>query len=443
MKNKVNLQNVVTVYRISKYFNFTDLAEPARRYIERFFTLVYENCNFLNLDFTQITNIISSSELCIDSELEVINAIEAWVSFNFRDRNKFGSRLLSKVRLHLLSESALKSLLNGKFSFKKNFGCFSMLTKALRDKKTVRQNKLSNSNQSRYCCQSAFDVVLSGGNQDGGSCDHATKFAGESLKFTKHLAPMQTRRDLHDSVYCKGSIFLFGGYNHINYVKNIEKYSLANNTWEYVGNMYKDIKDFCACAFMDKIYIIGGMKEYEYFTDLCMGFDTKDNKWSKVARMNEIRSNAASAVFEGKVVVSGGIAMEIKNTVEAYDHVDNSWTPMPNMIEGRYGHTSVAMRNKLFVIGSINGNRKASCEVFDSDGKKFVALKTPPNSFTTRLECVVYTFLIGSKLVTFNDLNLTTVLLYDVKKKEWSERKFEGPKNNVGYGCAITPQLKF
>ena len=84
--------------------------------------------------------------------------------------------------------------------------------------------------------------------------------------------------------------------------------------------MYKDIKRFCACAFMDQIYIIGGMAEgvdeiiydEDDYTDLCMEFDTKYNKWSQVARMNEVRSYAASAVFEGKVVVSGGNTMEIK-----------------------------------------------------------------------------------------------------------------------------------
>ena len=204
-------------------------------------------------------------------------------------------------------------------------------------------------------------MVLSGGYLDADTFDYTTRLDGESLKFTKELAPMQVCRDDHDAVYCKGSIFVFGGYIGADYDNSIEKYSLANNTWEYVGRMYNDIKRFCACAFMDQIYIIGGMAQgldvqiydEDDYTDLCMEFNTKYNKWIQVARMNEVRSYAASAVFEGKIVVSGGNFGEIKNTVEAYDRVDNSWTPMPKMIEGRNGHASVGMRlrNRLFVIG--------------------------------------------------------------------------------------------
>ena len=163
-------------------------------------------------------------------------------------------------------------------------------------------------------------MVLSGGYLDADTFDYTTRLDGKSLKFTKDLAPMQVYRWYHDSVYCKGSIFVFGGFWDADYNQNIKKCSLANNTWEYVGRMYKDIKKFCACAFMDQIYIIGGINEdldeemfiEDRYTDLCMEFNTKYNKWSQVARMNEVRSYAASAVFEGKVVVSGGNTDDIK-----------------------------------------------------------------------------------------------------------------------------------
>ena len=179
------------------------------------------------------------------------------------------------------------------------------------------------------------------------------------------------------------------------------------------------------------------------YTDLCMEFDTKYNKWSQVARMNEVRSYAASAVFEGKVVVSGGNFGEIKNTVEAYDRVDNSWTPMPNMIKRRNGHASVGMRNKLFVIGCEDARNRSSCEVFDSNSEKFVALKKPPSLFVTRYGRVVNAILIRSEIILFHSDYPTTALFYDVEKNEWSERKVAGSKNLYLYCCAITPQLKF
>ena len=49
--------------------------------------------------------------------------------------------------------------------------------------------------------------------------------------------------------------------------------------------------------------------------------------------MNEAKIKAATAVFEGRVVVSGGYNDNegLLNSVEAYDHIDYSWKYMPNM----------------------------------------------------------------------------------------------------------------
>ena len=106
VKNKVNLQNVAMFYQIAKYFYFTELAKLALCYIERCFTLVCETHTFKNLDLAVIANIVSSSELRIDSEMEVMNAADNWVSHDFEQRSKFASRLLSKV--HLVISSCFK-----------------------------------------------------------------------------------------------------------------------------------------------------------------------------------------------------------------------------------------------------------------------------------------------------------------------------------------------
>ena len=92
--------------------------------------------------------------------------------------------------------------------------------------------------------------------------------------------------------------------------------------------------------------------------------------------MSDERTNPASSVFEGRVVVSGGSNSDeiILNTVEAFDHVGDTWEKMPNMINGRFGHKSIAVKNKLFVVGGIDTN---DCEVFDSTTNKFTVLKQP------------------------------------------------------------------
>ena len=94
--------------------------------------------------------------------------------------------------------------------------------------------------------------------------------------------------------------------------------------------------------------------------------------------MKEARVGAVCAVYEGRIVVTGGVNYDrvVLNTGEAYSHVTDTWTPKPSMTKGRRNHSLVAMGNKLYVIGSL----KEPFEMYDSTCKSFVALKGTPKS---------------------------------------------------------------
>ena len=69
--------------------------------------------------------------------------------------------------------------------------------------------------------------------------------------------------------------------------------------------------------------------------------------------MNVSISYTSCAVFEGRIVVSGGYNNGFLSTVEAYDHIAEKWTNMLNIVEETYHHKSVAFKNKLFIVGEI------------------------------------------------------------------------------------------
>ena len=82
--------------------------------------MVYETKNFLELDLSQVAKIISSFELNIDSELEVLTAARYWVDHDFEKRNIFAKNLFSKICLTLLPDQYLKKVLNNSIFFSKN-----------------------------------------------------------------------------------------------------------------------------------------------------------------------------------------------------------------------------------------------------------------------------------------------------------------------------------
>ena len=80
-------------------------------YIHRWFTMVAKTKNFLKLDFDRVNKILSSSELCISSELEIYHAGDLWLSCEHSDRVNFAKSLFLKIRFPLLSDHATQHVL--------------------------------------------------------------------------------------------------------------------------------------------------------------------------------------------------------------------------------------------------------------------------------------------------------------------------------------------
>ena len=432
----INVNNAATLFSFSRFFNLSNLSKLSFCFINRCFPMVVNCHNFLELDFISVAKIISSNDLSIDSELQVFNAADFWLSHKITERNKYSKDLLLRVRLSLLSVSALKHLLVKKSCFINSDMCTDVIKELLETKKhSYTTNFTTNS---RYCNQNKFCIIMCGGKDM--YTQHAVSDVG-SIKASnfdniKTTFQMNEGRQCSKIVYVERELYVFGGFDSKNSVINsVERYSFCTNSWETIDEMYDDRTYFSACTFMSKIYLIGGV--IHRATNSCIEINIKDRTYSEVARMNEERLNAACAVFQGKIVVSGGFNLFKKlNTVEAYDHVVDEWSYMPDMIEERFQHSSVAIKNKLFVLGGF----KITFEVFDSITNKFVLLKPPSKLLIYFLNNLAEVISIGSKLVVFHD-EKNSILLYDVTNDEWSEKSCEITNNISRYCCVKAPQM--
>ena len=195
------------------------------------------------------------------------------------------------------------------------------------------------------------------------------------------------RRCFSKAACINSEVYVFGGCESKRELLSVENYSLLTNAWTKVSET-KCTRGFSVCAFTDKVYVIGGFEHDENevpgVTGFCYEFNTTNNKWKTLAEQRVEKVHADSTVFEGKIVVCGGLNddFEVLNTVEAFDIVANKWSDMPGMVNGRSNHNSVAIKNKLFVIG---GSAK-TCEVFDSNSRQFALLKPPSNYILEYLE---------------------------------------------------------
>ena len=256
---------------------------------------------------------------------------------------------------------------------------------------------------------------------------------------------MKNCRHSAKAVCLKRNVFVFGGINssNNNLITSVEKYSLSDGSWSNVSHLYGR-SNYCICSFMDKIYLFGGCSNRS-LVDSTLQFDpnrTNNDSWKEVAGMIKAREDAACAVFEERIIVSGGYNGGYNRrlkSVESYDVIGNEWSSMPNMTKCRGLHNLVVVKDKLFVIGYSTDN----CEIYDSIGKRFVALRSnslPYNKEYDRLENVIN---VGNKILAFNEASnyayaFSDVLCYDVERNKWSVKSDEC-KSLIRYSVVSIP----
>ena len=413
IEEKIAVENVIIFYSLAKYFNLTKVTKSSLSFVERCFRMVVETQNYSHLEFSFLAIILSSSELNIHSEVEVFNAVMTWLIHNTEERIKYAKQLLLKVCFTLLSEHALKYISNCYSIFSKNQKCAKIL-------KEVDINRLINNTSicyiNRYCGQKLFNFLVCGGYnvKRNIAVNSVNKIDGSNLNQAKVISSMPTVRRNPKAVFLKGEVYFFGGRNkRCTGEMSVEKYSPYNNKWSVVTQMFDKRQYYCACPFINKLYIIGGycFQNFEV-TNSCLQFDTKEKCWKKIAKMKQSRDFAACVDFQGNILVSGGSDSDDNelNSVESYDVFADKWSSMANMINRHDDHSLVVVKDKLFVIG--DGNNK--CEVFDNVSKNFVALES---SYTISVNKAMS---IGNKIVIIRN-DRPSVICYDVNKDEWSK----------------------
>ena len=438
IKDKISAENAFLYYRVAEIFNLSNNIAKARfSYIERCFTAVFETRNFLEADFHFVRKILCSSELQITSELEVFHAADNWIKYKFEEREKFAEDLLLTVRLSLLSDATLSYLIRENFTICKINKCKAIVEKVM--------NHKDRSQTTRFCAQNQFDLYLCDGWVE--NTRYLKQINGKDLKSIKTASKFKHPMKFYDAVSLKDSIYIiYEGDQGLSVYKFAQGVDVLN-----YGNESNHRYGFCACALVDKIYIISGSRNYKLI-DSCTQYDPMNSKYKELSGIKMARFFAACAVFQGKMVVSGGGVHNLRYETrenEVYDHVADAWTPMASLVNANSNHSLVPVKNKLFVVSN------KQCEVYDGTADKFVVIKSYENlprssRFTTlRATCI------GNKIVVFGR-NLSAVAFYDTEKDEWYEEacsfhdtsNYALPKDNyfkyLGYmSCLKVPQLQY
>lgn len=92
--------------------------------------------------------------------------------------------------------------------------------------------------------------------------------------------------------------------------------------------------------------------------------NTDTNERYTIEPLNEVRFQHAAVVYDGEIVVMGGLGNGQLASVEAYSFRTKTWRHFPPMTTSRNGHCACVHNGRIYVIGGEDTN---SVEFYDPE----------------------------------------------------------------------------
>ena len=207
----------------------------------------------------------------------------------------------------------LEHVLRKSSSFRDNKECLKLMEDILNKKEILKDSKFCSIG--RHCNQKKFDFLTSLENNEVVSL-HVIRLDDDEkeLKCVKELPQLARVPGFYRTVYLKGAVYVLKSFFENN-AMSCQKYCLTSRSWEKeIVFDFILLKCYCACAFMDHIYLIGGHDRSVRITRTCLKLNAGGNILDRISPLNRRRWDAACTVFEGRVVTSGGCVRLFRST---------------------------------------------------------------------------------------------------------------------------------
>jgi hypothetical protein len=173
--------------------------------------------------------------------------------------------------------------------------------------------------------------MMTGGEVNGGVVTNAFHY------YNQNFAPkesMNNGRKAHGHIYCKGMVYVFGGFDNYGTISSVERYDMNNGGWTNMANMIVPKAYVSCCRFSDDyLFLIGG-------------FSSQDNDGIKE-----------------------------QESIDRYDIKNNTHCTFKVKLPiASYGFACTMISNdEILICGGINNRTGKSSKVFVADlGKAFI-----------------------------------------------------------------------
>ncbi|CAB3243823.1 unnamed protein product [Arctia plantaginis] len=365
LERQLDPSNAIGIANFAEQHCCMDLKKKANQFIERHFTQVCQEEEFLQLTPQELICLIRKDELNVREEREVYQAVLNWVKFDEDRRHPRMEHILQAVRCQYLTPSFLKEQMSTCTVLKKVPACREYLAKIFKDltlhKKPVVKERRPNTPRIIYVAGGYFRH----------SIDLFEAFNLDDNSWTT-LPRLTVPRSGLGAVFLKGLFYAVGGRNTSpgsSYDSDwVDVYNPATEHWRPCSPMSTPRHRLGVAVMDGLLYAVGGSAGSEYHKTVeC--YDTERDTWTSIASMGCARLGVGVAVVNRLLYAVGGFdgARRIAS-VECYHPENNCWNEVAPMNIARSGAGVAAMNQYIYVVGGYDGSQQlASVERYDTE----------------------------------------------------------------------------
>ena len=417
LKDQLDATNCLGIRCFAEANGCPQLSSAIDKFARKNFINVVQGSEFCTHSWEKIVLLISSDELNVKKEEEVYEAVMQWVEYDLDERIEHLPKLLSHVRLPLLSIPYLMNKVDRNVHIKNTVECRDLLDEAKRYHLLPDQREINDRMVPRYSTIGTLYAV--GGKESSESITRSVEcFTLLDCKWDQSREMVQRRQQLGAGVL-EGKIYAVGGSDGSVRLNSVECFDPVHNSWSFVAPMNTCRSGVGVGVMGGAMYAAGG-----YDGRSCLKaverFDLDKNIWSTISQMNTRRSFPGVAVLDGKLYVFGGNdGSSFLNVVEVYDPHINRWTLLTPLSKPRAGIGVAALGQQIFVAGGNDGtSRLDSVEFFDPRSGKW---SNSAQMISARDGVCLAT--LGTKIIAVGGINgpsyLRSTEMYDPVADQW------------------------
>ena len=428
LEQRLTNSNCISTFYFAEKYQCEELVAKTRKFVHENFASVAELDEFLDLEAEEVEKWISSDDICVAAEEDVLKIIQKWIEQNQSDRKAKFEELFRHVRLVLVSRDVLVVDIVTNQLVRDNYSCLKRVSDAMELVSRVSGNSLMKSPRRRL---GTHAIVACGGKHTLCYLPEidAWKFLADGLfermndrtqmvTFRDQLLTFNGRWSTHryDPVFdgwsslprfylssfdekrvavIRGQIYAIDVVGEQS-KSTIERYNMGSWSWESIFTSRRGYrKDSCVIAAGDCLYVLGGKRESQQqdrhnwpmprnveFFKKAERFDTVLNKWEEIADMQQERGCAFGVATQGSIFVAGGEGRENKqlNSCEVYTISTNEWQFIGSLNVPRLWGSMVCVNGTLYVLGGSQKYQRFECTVesYDPELKKWTQRASIP-----------------------------------------------------------------